>query len=204
MSKTKVLIAFYSRSGVTEAVAKAIAEGAEAAGAEVRLRRAREVVGPEVMAHAPGWAEAAEAMNARYPAPTAEDADWADAIVFGSPTRFGSVASELKAYIDSLGGLWFHGKLVGKAGSAFTTTSTTHGGNETTILSLYPPMAHLGLVIVPTGYADPALFAAGTPYGASAVSHNEARAPTEADLTLARFQGKRVADVAGALKALRG
>ncbi|MCA3255859.1 MAG: NAD(P)H:quinone oxidoreductase [Alphaproteobacteria bacterium] len=204
MSKTKVLIAFYSRSGVTEALAKAIAEGAEAAGAEVRIRRAREVVGPEVMAHAPGWAEAAEAMNARYEAPTTDDADWADAIVFGTPTRFGSVSSELKAYIDSLGSLWFQGKLVGKAGAAFTTTSTTHGGNETTILSLYPPMAHLGLVIVPTGYADPVMFAGGTPYGPSSVSANEARAPGEADLAVARFQGKRITEVARALKALRG
>ena len=204
MEKTKVLIAFYSRSGVTEALAKAIAEGAEAAGAEVRIRRAREVVGPEVMAHAPGWAEAAEAMNARYPAPTAEDAEWADAIVFGTPTRFGSVSSELKAYIDSLGGLWFQGKLVGKAGAAFATTSTTHGGNETTVLSLYPPLAHLGLVIVPTGYADASLFRAGTPYGPSSVSANEARAPSEDDLAVARFQGKRVTEVARAIKPLRG
>ncbi|RIK98878.1 MAG: NAD(P)H dehydrogenase [Proteobacteria bacterium] len=200
MSQPKVLIAFYSRSGVTEALAKAIAEGAREAGAEVRMRRAREVVGPEVMAQAPGWAEQAAALNARYEAPTPEDAEWADAIVFGTPTRFGSVTSELKAYIDSLGGLWAQGKLNGKAGSVFGSTSTLHGGNESTLLSLYNPMAHLGLIIVPTGYADASLFKAGTPYGASSVSFNQATPPTDDDLAVARFQGKRVTEVARALR----
>lgn len=196
----KVLIAFYSRSGVTETLARAVADGAEAAGGEVRLRRAREFVSDEVMAKAPGWKEGAEAMNARYAAPTPDDAEWADAIVFGTPTRFGAVSAELKAYIDSLGGLWAKGRLNGKAGSAFVSTSTPHGGNESTIISLYNPMAHLGLIIVPTGYADASLFKAGTPYGASSVSFNEAAPPTEDDLAVARFQGRRVAGVARALK----
>jgi NAD(P)H dehydrogenase (quinone) len=201
---TKVLIAFYSRAGAVEALANAVAEGAREAGAEVRLRRARELVGPDVMASAPGWAENAARQNALYEAPTEADADWADAIIVGTPTRFGSVSSELKAYIDSLGGLWFHGKLNGKAGSVFTSTSTTHGGNESTIISLYNPLAHLGLVIVPLGYADPAMFKAGTPYGASTVVNGQDRtAPTEEDLAVARFQGRRVAQVAGALKPLR-
>lgn len=204
MSNIRVLVAFYSRSGVTERLATALAEGASSAGAEVRLRRAREVAPREVMARAPGWIEAAEAMNARHEAPTEADADWADALVFGCPTRFGGPASELKAYIDGLGGLWFRGALVGKAGAAFTTTSTTHGGNETTILSLYPAMAHLGLVIVPAGYTDPVQFRAGTPYGASAISHNEARPPATDDEAVARIHGARIARVAGALKTLRG
>ena len=121
----------------------------------MRLRRAREFVGPEIMAQAPGWQERAAAMNARYPAPTAEDAAWADALIFGTPTRFGNVSAELKAYIDSLGGFWFQGKLNGKAGAVFCSTSAQHGGNETTLLSMYVPLAHLGLIIVPTGYADP-------------------------------------------------
>ncbi|HEX4767852.1 MAG TPA: NAD(P)H:quinone oxidoreductase [Lichenihabitans sp.] len=198
-----VLIAFYSRSGVTEALALGIAEGARASGAEVRLRRAREFVGPEVMAKAAGWAENANRMNAAYEAPTEADAEWADAIVLGTPTRFGNASAELKAYIDSLGGLWFQGKLNGKAGSVFCSTSTPHGGNESTIISLYNPMAHLGLIIVPTGYADAAMFKAGTPYGASAVSGQTAEKPTEDDLAVARFQGKRVADVAKALKAAK-
>jgi len=195
-----VLIAFYSRSGVTEALALAIAEGARDAGADVRLRRAREIVGPEVMAKAPGWTENAERMNAAYPAPTEADAEWADAIIFGTPTRFGAVSSELKAYIDSLGGLWSGGRLNGKTGSVFTSTSTLHGGNESTLLSLYNPMAHLGLIIVPLGYADAAMYKAGTPYGASAVSLSTATRPTDADLDVARFQGRRVTQVAAALK----
>jgi NAD(P)H dehydrogenase (quinone) len=199
MPVTKVLIAFYSRTGSTEALARAVAEGAEAAGAEVRLRRAREFVGPEVMAQAEGWQQSADRMNAAYAAPTAEDADWADAIVFGTPTRFGAVSAELKAFIDGLGGLWFQGKLNGKVGAAFASTQSAHGGNEGTILSLYPPMAHLGLIIVPTGYADPAVFKAGTPYGASAVS-GASPLPNADELEVARFQGRRVVQVASALR----
>jgi NAD(P)H dehydrogenase (quinone) len=200
---TNVLIAFYSRNGSTEALANAVAEGARAEGGEVRLRRARELVGPEVMSKAPGWAEGAARMNAVYEAPTEADAEWADAIVFGTPTRFGAVSAELKAYIDSLGGLWFQGKLNGKVGGAFTSTSSMHGGNESTLISLYNPMAHLGLIIVPLGYADPALFKAGTPYGASSVSGQANSPPTADDLDVARFQGRRVAQVAAALKAAR-
>ena len=200
---SKVLIAFYSRGGVTEALAQAIAEGAKAEGAEVRLRRAREFVGEEVMKKAPGWLEGAKRMNALYEAPTEADAEWADGIVFGTPTRFGSMTAELKAYIDGLGGLWFKGALVGKAGSAFASTSTLHGGNEMTITALYAPMAHLGLILVPTGYADPVLFKAGTPYGASSVSGTNSAPPSADDLEVARFQGKRVARVAAALKTLR-
>ncbi len=200
---TNVLIAFYSRGGVTEALAKAIAEGAAAEGAEVRLRRAREFVGEEVMKKAPGWLEGAKRMNALYEAPTEADAEWADGIVLGTPTRFGSMTAELKAYIDSLGGLWFKGALVGKAGSAFASTSTVHGGNEMTITSLYAPMAHLGLILVPTGYADPVLFKAGTPYGASSVSGSNSAPPGADDLEVARFQGKRITRIAAALKAAR-
>lgn len=200
---TNVLIAFYSRGGVTEALAKAVAEGAKAEGAEVRMRRAREFVGEDVMKRAPGWLEGARRMNALYEAPSEADAEWADAIVFGTPTRFGSMTAELKAYIDGLGGLWFQGKLVGKAGSAFASTSTLHGGNEMTITALYAPMAHLGLILVPTGYADPVLFKAGTPYGASSVSGTNSTPPSADDLEVARFQGKRVTRVAAALKTLR-
>jgi len=200
---SKILIAFYSRGGVTEALAKAVAEGAKSEGAEVRMRRAREFVGEEVMKKAPGWLEGVQRMNALYEAPTEADAEWADGIVFGTPTRFGSMTAELKAYIDSLGGLWFKGALVGKAGSAFASTSTLHGGNEMTITALYAPMAHLGLILVPTGYADPVLFKAGTPYGASSVSGNIGALPGDDDLAVARFQGKRVARVAAALKTVR-
>lgn len=200
----RILIAFYSRTGVTEALADAIAAGAREVGADVRLRRAREFVGQDVMERSPGWREAAAAMNGRHAAPTEADAEWADAIVFGSPSRFGAPAAELKAFIDSLGGLWFQGRLTGKAASAFASSSTIHGGNETTILSLYAPAAHLGMIIVPTGYADPVLFEAGTPYGASSVSENTGKAPSPADLAVARFQGRRVTQVAGALRTMVG
>jgi NAD(P)H dehydrogenase (quinone) len=193
----KVLIPFYSRSGTIERLAKAVAEGAQSEGAEVRLRRARELIGHDIMSSVPGWKESAEAMNARYPAPTAEDAVWADAVIFGTPTRFGNVSSELKAYIDGLGGLWAQGKLVGKAGSVFAGSSQAHGGNESTVISLWNPLAHLGFIIVPTGYADPVMFAgAGSPYGASVISGNPPSGPSETELAVARFQGKRVAQVA--------
>jgi NAD(P)H dehydrogenase (quinone) len=201
----KILIAFYSRTGTIESLARAVAEGAEAEGAEVRLRRARELIGHDIMSSVPGWKESAEGMNARYAAPTLEDATWADGIVFGTPTRFGSVSSELKAYIDGMGGLWAKGALNGKAGSAFTGSATPHGGNESTIISLYNPMAHLGLIIVPTGFADAAMFkGAGTPYGASVVSGNPPAGPTPEELDVARFQGRRIAKVADALRALNG
>lgn len=198
---SKILIAFYSRTGVTEALAKAVAEGAQAAGAEVRLRRVREVVGPEVMAQVPGWPESAARMGTDYPVPTEADAEWADGIIFGTPTRFGNVSSELKAWVDSLGGLWHQGKLNGKAGSVFVSTGTLHGGNESTSLSAYNFMAHLGLIIVPLGYGDPIVFQAGTPYGASSVSGQHSAPPTDNDLEAARYQGRRVAQVAAALAA---
>jgi NAD(P)H dehydrogenase (quinone) len=202
---TNVLIAFYSRNGSTEALAKAIAEGARAGGAEVRLRRAREFVGPEVMAQAPGWAENAARMNAAYEAPTAADAEWADAVVFGSPTRFGIVSAELKAFIDSLGGLWLGGKLFNKAGAVFGATGGTHGGAETTLVSMFAVLSHLGFVIVPNGYGDPLTFVGGTPYGShTAVDGQYVKAPADNDIAVARYQGGRVTKVATAIKSLRG
>lgn len=198
----KVLVAFYSRNGTTEALAKAAAEGAEAEGAEVRLRRARDLVSRELMAKVPNWLENADRMNADYEAPGEVDADWADAVMFGTPTRFGCVCSELKAYVDSLGGLWRDGKLNGKVASAFSTTSTLHGGNETTIMSLFPPLSHLGFIIVPTGYSDPSTFKAGSPYGATAATGrgDSWRMPNEAETAVARYQGQRVARVAAKLR----
>jgi len=200
MQKPKVLVVFYSRNNSTEMLARAVAEGAVDAGAEIRIRRAREVVGPEVMQQAPGWLENATEMNQRYEAPTEADAEWADAIVFGTPTRFGTISTELKAYIDGLGGLWFRGKLNGKVGSVFGSTSSRHGGNEATLLSVYTPMAHLGLIIVPLGYADAVMFKAGTPYGATHVSNLDTVKPDEDHLAVARFQGRRVTTVARALR----
>jgi NAD(P)H dehydrogenase (quinone) len=196
----KVLIVFYSRDGSTEALAASAAEGAAEAGADVRLRRLRELVDERTMAFAPGWKESADRMNALYEAPSPDDVIWADAIIFGSPTRFGLLAAELKAFLDSLGSLWFQGKLAGKVGSAFTSSSTVHGGNEISNFTMFAPMAHFGMIIVPPGYADPVMFKAGTPYGASSVSQGANRAPPSAeDRAVARHQGRRVAGIAKAL-----
>jgi NAD(P)H dehydrogenase (quinone) len=201
METVKVLIAFYSRNGNTAVLAEAIAEGAKAEGAEVTLRRANEIVSEEIIQNVPGWAENRDRMKTKYAAPTPADAANADAIIFGTPTRFGNISSELKAYVDSLGGLWARGALHGKAGSAFVSTSTMHGGNESTLITMYTFMAHLGLIIVPLGYTDPALYVNGTPYGASSVSGPQANIPpTEGDLTVARHQGRLVTQIARALK----
>jgi NAD(P)H dehydrogenase (quinone) len=200
----KILIVFYSRGGSVEKLARAIAEGAQSTDAEVRLRRARELVSEEIMAAAPGWRDNAERMNSEFKAPSAEDADWADGIAFGAPTRFGSASSELRAFIETLGPLWIKGTLFNKAGTVFSSSSAPYGGLETTIFTLYPTLVHLGFVIVPAGYGDPVMFRAGTPYGAGSVSHGAQQLPPgEDDLAAARYQGRRVAAVAGALKAIR-
>jgi NAD(P)H dehydrogenase (quinone) len=201
---SNILIAFYSRDGAVEALAEAVAEGARDAGAEVRLRRVPDIVSADVMAKVPGWEERSKKMLAEYGAPTHADVEWADGIIFGTPTRFGNVSAELKAFIDSLGGLWFQGKLNGKAAGAFTSTAGPHGGNETTVFSLFIPMAHLGFVIVPTGYTHELIVQGhGTPYGASSVSGSTNNLPTENDLQVAKHQGARVTQVAAALKGSR-
>lgn len=198
----KVLVAFYSRNGTIETFANAVADGARSEGAEVRLRRAREVVSREVMAKGPGWIENADRMNAAYEAPEAADAEWADAIVFGTPSRFGCVCAELKAYVDSLVAAWAQGTLTGKAGSVFSASSTLHGGNETTIMSLYPPLSHLGLIIVPLGYTDPILYSAGAPYGATAATGrgDARRLPNDNEKAVAYYQGQRVTRIAAKLR----
>jgi NAD(P)H dehydrogenase (quinone) len=176
--------------------------GAINAGAEVRLRRVPDLVAPAVMAKVPGWEERSKRMVAEYGAPTLADVEWSDGIIFGSPTRFGNTSAELKAFIDSLGSLWFQGKLNGKVSGAFTSTAGPHGGNETTVVSLYIPMAHLGFIIVPTGYThEKIVHGHGTPYGASSVSGQNMAPPTADDLEVAEHQGARVTHVAAALKA---
>src|SRR5580698_3133957 len=200
--KAKILVVFYSRDGSVEALAKAIGEGASEAGAEVRLRRVPDLFSPEVMAHVPGWEERSKRMLAEYGAPTPADTEWADGIIFGTPTRFGNAAAELKAFIDSLGGLWFQGKLNGKAAGAFTSTAGPHGGNETTVVSLFIPMAHLGFIIVPNGYTHEKIVQGhGTPYGSSSTSGQNSAKPTAEELVVAKHQGTRVTQVAAALRA---
>ncbi len=198
---TRLLIVFYSRTGSVEALAKAAEEGARSEGATVRLRRAREVVGATTMAKSAGWLDEATRQNELYDEPTSEDAEWADAILFGTPCYFGTMATELKAYFDQLGPQWKKGALAGKVGGAFATASWPHGGTEVVTLSLYAPMAHLGMVIVPTGYTDEAMLEAGSPYGASSIVGAENRPPRSEDLDAARHQGRRLTVIAGALVA---
>jgi NAD(P)H dehydrogenase (quinone) len=203
-AKANILVVFYSRDGSVEALARAVSEGAREAGAEVRLRRVHDIVPPAVMAHVPGWEDRSKRMLAEYGAPAHADVEWADGILFGTPTRFGNTSAELKAFIDGLGGLWFQGKLNGKAAGAFTSTGGAHGGNETTIVSLFIPMAHLGFIIVPNGYTHPKLFLGhGTPYGSSSISGQNSAPPTADELEVARHQGTRITQVAAALKAAR-
>ena len=195
----RLLIAYYSRSGSIEALAEAAAGSAREAGAEVRVRRAREVASAEVMSKAKGWAESAARQNALYPAPSQDDAEWADAILFGTPSYFGAMATELKNFLDQLGPQWKRGKLAGKVGAAFATASWPHGGTEVVTLSLYAPMAHLGMVIVPTGYTDEAMLEAGSPYGASAIVGAENRPPRSEDIDAIRHQARRTVAIARAL-----
>ncbi len=195
----RLLIAFYSRTGSVEALAKTAADAAREAGAEVRLRRAREVVPTSVMESTKGWTLSAQRQNALYEAPSKEDAEWADAILFGTPCYFGAMATELKNYLDQLGPQWKRGALAGKVGGAFATASWPHGGTEVVTMSLYAPMAHLGLVIVPTGYTDEAMLEAGSPYGASAIVGAENHPPRTEDLDAMRHQARRMVAIASAL-----
>lgn len=198
---TRLLIVYHSRTGSVEALTTAAARSAREAGAEVRVRRAREVADAEAMAKVGGWAESAQRQNALYPAPTHDDAEWADAILFGTPSYFGAMATELKNFLDQLGPQWKKGTLAGKLGGAFATASWPHGGTEAVTLSMYVPMAHLGMLVVPTGYTDEAMLEAGSPYGASAIVGSDKRPPRPEDLAAVEHQARRMVAIAGALVA---
>lgn len=194
---TKVAVIYYSSTGNVAALARAVAEGAESAGAEVRLRRAAETAPPEAINSNPAW-QAHHAASAGVPVATAQDVVWADAVVFGTPTRFGNVSAQLKAFIDTLGGPWSRGELADKVYSGFTSTSTRHGGHESTLLALYASVHHFGGIILAPGYTDPIKFVDGNPYG---TSHAEQNGPLDAaTLDAARYQGRRVATFAGTLR----
>ncbi len=198
-SHTRMLIVFYSRSGSVESLAKAAAESAREAGAEVRLRRAREVASEESMGQVKGWLEEAKRQNALYEAPSKDDAEWADAILFGTPCYFGAMATELKNFLDQLGSQWKRGALAGKLGGAFATASWPHGGTEVVTLAMYAPMAHLGMVILPTGYTDETMLEAGSPYGASAIVGAENRPPRQEDFDAIKHQARRAVAITDAL-----
>ncbi|MFK4266752.1 NAD(P)H:quinone oxidoreductase [Streptomyces milbemycinicus] len=200
MEPVHVSIIYYSSTGTVHALAQAIADGAEKAGARVRLRRVAETAPPEAVESRQEWAQHL-ADTAHVPSATADDMEWADAVLLGTPTRFGNPASQLRAFIDTLGGLWFQGGLADKVYSAFTASNTAHGGQESTLLALGNTFYHWGGIIVPPGYTDPVQFQSGNPYGTSHVAGDGA--PGEVALNAARHQARRVVDIATALKAGR-
>ena len=190
-----VAIVYYSATSTTYQLARAIEEGARAAGAEVRFRKVRELAPEQAIKSNEGWAaHALETQN--IPEVSLDDLEWGDALIFGAPTRYGLPAAQLVQFLNTTGPLWGEGKLVNKIVSSFTSTGTAHGGHETTITALNNTFYHWGSIIVPPGYADPVQFASGTPYGTSFVSNNGALDPDETALNAARFQGRRVAELA--------
>jgi NAD(P)H dehydrogenase (quinone) len=191
-----VAVIYYSMFENGHRIARAIAEGAEQVGAEVRVRQAREIAAPDVIASVPRWAASVEEWK-HVPEAELADIEWAHAMVFGTPSHYGNMAAQLKVFVDSTARMWSQGGLNGKVGSGFVTASTTHGGLETTIVSMHNTFCHWGCVIVPVGYTDPAVFAAGgNPYGTSHdTSWGQVTVP-ETVLDAARYQGRRVATIA--------
>ena len=191
----KVAIIYYSQTGTTHKLAQALEEGAKSAGAETRLLKVKETAPDEVWGNNPAWKQHFEETSGIREA-TNDDLEWADAIIFGTPTRYGLPSAQLKNFIDQTGGLWAKGALTNKIGSAFTTTATAHGGQETTILALLTPFYHWNMIVVAPGYIEASQFQSGNPYGASFTSNNGQLDPDEIALTAGRLQGRRVAEVA--------
>ena len=191
----------YSATGNVHRLALAACESAEKAGAEVRLRRARELATPEAMARNPQWVAHAAAVK-EVPVATLEDLEWADVVLFGSPTRYGMLSVQLKEYIDSTAPLWQAGTLANKVYGGFTSADTAHGGHESTLLSLAAVFHHWGGIMVPSGYRPPVEFQNGNPNGNPAAGTREG-GRSAAEMEAARYQAQRAVEVALALKAGR-
>ncbi|MGF9756951.1 NAD(P)H:quinone oxidoreductase [Microvirga sp. 0TCS3.31] len=198
---TKVLVLYYSSWGHIEQMAYAAAEGAREAGAEVVVKRVPELV-PEAVAQAAHYKT-----DQKAPIATVEELPEYDAIIFGTPTRYGTMTAQMKNFLDQTGGLWAQGKLIGKVGSVFTSAATQHGGQEATILTTLPVLLHHGMVVVGLPYSFQGQMGVdqirgGSPYGASTTAAGDgSRQPTEIDLDGARFQGRHVAQIAAKLAA---
>jgi NAD(P)H dehydrogenase (quinone) len=199
---TKVLVLYYSSYGHVETMAKAVAEGARGvAGTEVTLKRVPELM-PEDVAKKAG-------VKLDQEAPVAQPSELADydAVIFGTPTRFGNMAAQMRNFLDQTGGLWAKGALIGKVGSVFASTATQHGGQETTLTSFHSTLLHQGMVIVGLPYSCQEQttmeeIAGGSPYGATTIAGGDgSRQPSEKELTMARFQGRHVAEIAAKLAA---
>jgi NAD(P)H dehydrogenase (quinone) len=197
---SKILVLYYSTWGHVETMAGAIAEGARRVdGTEVTIKRVPELMPDEVVA-----SMGAKVDQAAPIATPDELADY-DAIIFGTPTRFGNMAAQMRNFLDQTGGLWAAGKLIGKVGSVFASTGSQHGGQETTLTSFQTTLFHQGMVVVGVPYSCPELttmeeITGGTPYGATTLADGDgSRQPSENELTIARFQGHHVADITAKL-----
>ncbi|GJD91835.1 MULTISPECIES: NAD(P)H:quinone oxidoreductase [Methylobacterium] len=195
----KVLVLYYSSWGHVEQMAQAAAEGAREAGAEVTLKRVPELV-PEEVARQFHYK-----LDQAAPVASPDELDQYDAIIFGTPTRFGNMAAQMKQFLDQTGGLWARGALVGKVGSVFTSTASQHGGQETTLTSFHTVLLHHGMVLVGLPYSFQGqngvdAVKGGSPYGATTIAANDgSRQPSAVELDGARFQGRHVATIAGKL-----
>jgi NAD(P)H dehydrogenase (quinone) len=196
-----VAVIYYSSTGNVHALAEAVAEGAEKEGAQVRLRRVAELAPDEAIEANPAWRAHTDA-TATLPVATHEDLRWADAYAFGTPTRFGNIASQLKQFLDTTASLWMAGEVADKPVTGFTSAINAHGGNESTLLALYNTMYHWGVIIVPTGYTHGAFSTAGgNPYGTAHPS--QAGLPGDSALSAAREQGRRLVYIGSALTTAR-
>jgi NAD(P)H dehydrogenase (quinone) len=198
---TKALVLYYSAYGHIETMAQAVAEGARATGAEVTIKRVPELV-PEEIARKSGMK-----LEQAAPIATVDELPQYDAIIFGTPTRFGNMSAQMRNFLDQTGGHWMSGALIGKVGSVFASTASQHGGQETTITSFHTTLLHQGMIIVGLPYSAPELLnmneiTGGTPYGATTIAKpDSSRQPSENELALARFQGRHVAQIAARLTA---
>ena len=205
--KTNIQVIFYSMYGHIFRMAEAVAEGARSVpGVEVSLLQVPELVPQEVLEES--GAAAARKAFAHVPVAKVDKMGEADAVIFGTPTRFGNMCAQMRNFMDQAGGLWMKNALVGKAGSVFTSSATQHGGQETTITSFHSTLLHLGMVIVGVPYSEKrqmtvAEITGGSPYGASTIAGGDgSRMPSENELAIARFQGKHVAEIAKKLRSV--
>ena len=198
----RVLVLYYSSYGHMEAMAHAMAAGAAEAGAEVDVMRVPETV-PEAVARGAGFK-----IDQRAPIATVADLEGYDAIIVGACTRFGRMASQMSSFLDRAGEIWARGALQGKVGGAFTSSATQHGGQETTLLSIIVNLLHFGMTIVGLdyGYAGQMTLdqvSGGSPYGATTIAGDGSRPPSDNELAGARYQGRRIAEVAARLSSIR-
>jgi NAD(P)H dehydrogenase (quinone) len=197
-----IAIVYYSSTGNAYRVAQAIEEGATSAGADVRVRKVRELAPAEAIASNKGWEQHIVAAQ-HVPHAELADLEWADGFAFGTPTRFGAMSAQLKQFLDTSGQLWMKGLLADKAATAFVGASYAHGGQETTLMTIYNMMYHWGAIIVPPSYTDGSVGkAGGNPYGTSYTDPRGGELPAET-LAAARYQGVRLARYAAVLAANR-